>query len=92
MQTFLPKAFNKYFWDTNTTELSPGKNKTYMIERLLELGDLEELEWVNKNFSKQEVKKTIQDSRRITPKTGNFFSIYYGIPKGSLACMKKPSI
>jgi len=89
MQSNLPKNLNKYFWDTNTNNLSLDKNATYIIERLLELGDVDELEWINKNYSKEQILNTVQNSRRISPKTGNFFSLYYGIPKESLACMKR---
>jgi hypothetical protein len=88
----IPREFNKYFWDTDPDNLDIGNNKAYIIERLLELGDIEQLAWLNKAYSKEEIVKTIQKSRRISRKTGNFFSLYYGIPKGSLLCMKKHSI
>ncbi len=68
------------------------ENSTYIIERLLELGDINELEWLNKKYSKEQITNTLRSSRRISPKTGNFFSLYYGIPKEALACMKKRSI
>jgi hypothetical protein len=90
MKKTLPKAFDKYFWDTNTDTLSVDENYSYIIERLLELGDLDELAWVNNNYSKEKIEETLHKSRRISPKTGNFFSLYYKIPKDSLpACMKK---
>lgn len=89
MQNTLPEAFNKYFWDTKIENLSKDKNATYIIERLLELGNVNELKWINENYSKEQILKTVQNSRRISPKTGNFFSLYYGIPKESLLCMKK---
>ncbi len=89
MQSPLPKTFSKYFWDTRLDSISLDKNATYIIERLLELGDIEELEWINKNYSKEQIINTLRNSRRISPKTGNFFSLYYGIPKETLACMKK---
>lgn len=85
----LPKTLYKYFWDTKIETLSKDKNSTYIIERLLELGDIEELDWLNRNFTKDQILTTLQNSRRITPKTGNFFSLYYGISKESLTCMKK---
>jgi hypothetical protein len=86
----LPKDFGKYFWDTNIDKLSVDGNYSFIIERLLELGDLDELAWVNNNYSKEKIAETLYKSRRISPKTGNFFSLYYKIPKDSLvACMKK---
>ncbi|MBU0535190.1 hypothetical protein KKC62_03410 [Patescibacteria group bacterium] len=90
MKRTLPKNFDKYFWDVHTDKLSVDENYPFIIERLLELGDLEELAWVNNNYSKEKIAKTLCKSRRISPKTGNFFSLYYKIPKSSLlACTKK---
>ena len=93
MKRTVPKDFDKYFWDTNTDKLSVDGNYSFIIERLLELGDLDELAWVNNNYSKEKISETLSKSRRISPKTGNFFSLYYKIPKDSLvACTKKHSI
>ena len=92
MSKTIPQTFRKYFWDTDINKLSTTQNSTYIIERLLELGDIEELEWLNKTYNKKDIVKTLQNSRRISPKTGNFFSIYYKIPRESLVCMKKRSI
>lgn len=89
MEATLPKTATKYFWDTRVENLSVNRDRTYIIERLLNMGDLEELDWVNKNYSKEMIAQTVQNSRQLTPKTGNFFSMYYGIPKESLVCMKK---
>ncbi|MFZ2664034.1 MAG: hypothetical protein WAX66_01595 [Patescibacteria group bacterium] len=90
MKRTLPKDFSKYFWDINANKLSVDENYSFIIERLLELGDLDELAWVNNNYSKEKIAETLHKSRRISPKTGNFFSLYYKIPKDSLpACTKK---
>ena len=89
MQKNIPKTFSKYFWDTRIENLAIDKNHAYIIERLLELGDIKELDWVTTNYARDQILTTIKNSRRISPKTGNFFSLYYDIPKESLACMKK---
>lgn len=89
MQQAIPTSFNKYFWDVDRDKLSVAEHKTYIIERLLELGDLAELDWVNTNFRRDVILETLQHSRRLSPKTGNFFSLYYKVPRESLACMKK---
>ena len=92
MEKAFPKAFKKYFWDTDINKLSPLKNRAYVIERLFEYGDVQELDWLNYFYSKEDLITTLKTSRRISPKTGNFFALYYHVPKESLACMKKPSI
>ena len=89
MRNSIPKTFGKYFWDTKFENLSIDKNDTYIIERLLEMGDIKELQWINNTYTRKQILSTLQNSRRISPKTGNFFSLYYNVPKDSLACMKK---
>lgn len=92
MPKTIPQDFKKYFWDTNFTTLDINKNETYIIERLLELGDINELSWLNDAYNKDKIVQTLQNSRRISPKTGNFYSLYYKIPKDTILCMKKRSI
>jgi hypothetical protein len=89
MSKALPEAFNKYFWDTNTSNISVSQNSAYIIGRLFELGDIEALNWLNSTYDKGVIVKTLQESRIISPKTGNFYALYYKVPKESLACMKK---
>lgn len=88
METFIPKTFKKYFWDTDINKLDKEKNSSFIIERLLELGDINELNWLNNSYSKKRITTVIKNSRRISSKTGNFFSLYYNIPKESIVCMK----
>lgn len=69
----LPKAFKKYFWDTDFTKIDTKKHETYVIERLLEYGDLGAYKWVVKNFSKSKIRNIAANSRRISPKTQKFW-------------------
>jgi len=89
MQEVLPTDFKRYFWDTDVNKLSIEKNRNYIIERLLELGDIKELKWLNETYPKEDIIDTLKSSTRISPKTGNFFALYYQVPKDTLVCMKK---
>ena len=44
----IPKEFKKYFWDTDFEKLDIQKNKKYIISRLYNFGDIEEIKWLNK--------------------------------------------
>ncbi len=67
----------KYFWDTDVSNLDIDRHKTYIVERLLEFGDLDGLEWLDKTYQKSEIQKVIKKSGRISAKTANFFNLYY---------------
>jgi len=86
----LPDTFNKYFWDVQTGKLSLEKDKKFIIERLLEYGDKNEIDWLERHYDKNIIIDTIKNSKKISSKTGNFFALYYGIPKEELECIRKP--
>ena len=75
MMIKIPQTFQGYFWDTNLAKIDPKKHRTYLIERLLEYGDEKAYRWLNKNFSKATIRKVVAESRRISPKTRNFWSL-----------------
>ncbi len=85
----IPADFKRYFWDTNIENLDLQKHQNYIIERLLEFGDFEQIDWINKSYNREIIKSVLMSSKRISPKTGNFFSLIYNFPKEEMQCMKK---
>lgn len=69
----MPQSFKRYFWDTDFSKIDLKKNQTYVIERLLEYGDIAAYRWLTKNFPKAALKKIAAKSRRVSPKTKNFW-------------------
>ncbi|MFA6548069.1 MAG: hypothetical protein WCT11_03965 [Candidatus Magasanikbacteria bacterium] len=63
------------FWDTDVKKLKPKKHSKYIIERILDFGNDTEVRWMNKNFSKQKIKKVVKTSRVLQPKTKNLWRI-----------------
>lgn len=87
--TSLPKFLHRYFWDIDAQKLHPQKRPQYVIQRLLEMGDEKAVRWVRKNFSQKQIVKTICQSRQITPKTASFWSLFLGINKKKIKCLRK---
>src|SRR3990170_3080453 len=50
------------------------KNARYVIERILELGGLDALQWLQRNYPTRRIVETLEISRKITPKSRNFFT------------------
>ncbi len=81
---------HKYFWDIKPDAISVDKDKKFIIERLLEYGDIAEIRWLEKQYDKKNIVDALKKSKRISSKTGNFFALYYGIAKQELECIRKP--
>ncbi len=64
-----------FFWETDLDKISIEENKTYIIERILELGDRDAVQWLFANISRDDIKKALEESKNISYKSQNFWSI-----------------
>lgn len=72
--------FNKrIFWDIDPKSLDKQENKQFIIERILEFGDVPDIKWLENNFNKEEISKVLQISKTISVRTASFFKLFYHI-------------
>ena len=90
MNSDIPEHINKYLWDVNVGELSLEKHSKFIIERVLEYGDLDTIKWLENVYSKDIITNVLIKSKRISPKTGSLYALYFDIPRESLLCIRKP--
>lgn len=69
------------FWDTPVEKIDLKKNQRYIIERVLTRGFLEDFYILLQLYTTNELKAAIIKSRELDPKTINFCSQYFNIPK-----------
>ncbi len=48
------------FWDTDPKKIDLKKHARYVIERVLEFGDISEAKWLFQQYTKRVIKKVIQ--------------------------------
>lgn len=53
------------FWDTDLAKIDPKKNARYIIERILEFGNEDEVRWVWQNYSPKFIKHVMNKSRGV---------------------------
>lgn len=56
----IPKSFQGILWSANVKNLDLEKNKNYIIHQVLVYGDLNEINWLFKVYSKKEIKKVFE--------------------------------
>ena len=86
MSTFLKQINQAYFWDVSLDKLDESKSKRLIIERIINFGNLQEIKQLIAYFGKDEVTKTICKLNYLDPKTLNFFSLVFRIPKTKFKC------
>jgi hypothetical protein len=71
----LPDFLQPFFWETELSQINIDTNKPYIIERILELGDLSAVSWLFSNYPKNEIKEILEESRKVSPKSRNFWQL-----------------
>jgi hypothetical protein len=69
----IPAKFAKYFWDYDLESLSIEKHRRLVIERILNFGDDQALEWLFERIDRESIKTVVQSGRELTDKTRNFW-------------------
>ncbi|MHB0976452.1 MAG: DUF6922 domain-containing protein [Candidatus Aquicultorales bacterium] len=59
------------------------KNAPYVIERVLEFGDLAALDWIESVYGKQRIIEVVLASRKVSEKSRNFWKVWYGLSAAS---------
>jgi len=82
--------FKKLFWDVDFSTIDPVKNKRFVIERVLEYGDLSHFKKLKEIYSLDDIKEVLKSSKTISFKTANFYALILKVPRKEVLCLKKP--
>lgn len=85
-------AFKKLFWDVDFSKIDPVKNKRFVIERVLEYGDLSHFKKLKEVYSLDDIKEVLKNSKTISFKTANFYALILHVPRKDVLCLRKPLI
>jgi len=92
MKPILEQLNKTYFWDVDLQRLDEIKSKRLIIERVMNFGTLQEIKLIKRYYEKKEVIKIICDLNYIDPKTLNFFSLLFNIPKSNFKCYTRKQL
>lgn len=87
-ENITPLLKKNYIWDI---EIKPGKPvpERLIVERIFSFGTLEEAALVIRYFGRKKVEDFLVHLNYLDPKTLNFVSKFFGIPKKDFKCYTK---
>jgi len=92
MSEFLQKLNNTYFWDIDPLQLDANKSKRLIIERVMNYGNMDEIRLIKKFYGEKEIADTLSKINYIDPKTLNFISVLFQIPKTKFKCYTRKQL
>ncbi len=75
----VPEDLSSLFWDTNRRQIHLRRHARYVIERVLELGRLDAVSWLQRVYPVQTIIDVLTVSKVITAKSGNFWKLWFGV-------------
>ena len=85
----IPQHARPLFWDIDVDSFDPRAFPRYTIERVLEYGSEDDLEWMRRTFAQEQILDVLRTDRRLTPLSANFWALYFGIPPADVASLKE---
>lgn len=86
----IPEGTRKLFWDVKKEEVDPERYPSYIISRIMDYGDVEDVKWMLKTFSREQIIEVVKKRRGLSRKSAIFWSVYFEIPREEIECLKSP--
>lgn len=77
----IPKKLKPLFPEYEIADINAGKDRVVVLGRILEVGSIRELKWLNSRYSANEIKEFIKHdaSRLLSSRSLNFWSHFYKV-------------
>jgi hypothetical protein len=86
----IPERIQRLFWDADKRAVDLRVHRSYVILRVMDFGDPEDVQWMLATYSSGEIIEVVKRSRGLSRKSGSFWGNHFHIPKGEIACLQGP--
>jgi len=70
------------FWDVDRKKIDPEKHRQFIVERILDRGDLDDFKWSEKYYGKKTMKEIfLKSAKKFNAKTRNFWCLLFNLEK-----------
>lgn len=86
----LPKRLQKYFWDVDLNQLNMIDDADFVLKRVLEHGETQDIFWLKQNYSQEKFRHVLKTYRDFSRKTGLFWSSLLNLNPSEVKCLQIP--
>lgn len=85
----LPNSHHRFFWDCSPEQLDLNQNSPYIIERLMDTGDMDAVRWMLGAYPREKLISVLKSTRSLTRKSAHFWALYFNINPTEVPCTQK---
>ena len=86
MKKAMPLLNKRIFWDVDFTSINYDKDDRFVIERVFDRGDVEDIRQVRRYYGDKKIKEVLTTAKYLFDETINFCSAIFDIPKDKFRC------
>lgn len=86
----IPERIQRLFWDADKKTVDLQAHCFYIIGRIIDYGDLEDVRWMLATYSAEKIMGVVKKSRGLSRKSGSFWGNHFRIPREEIACLQEP--
>ena len=79
MKQGIPAQIRPLFWDVDVERIDHARNAEYVISRILEWTTPPALEWLENQYSAQQIIEVNRTSRKVSKRSREFWNLWYGV-------------
>jgi hypothetical protein len=83
---FISKLSPTLFWDVDISTLDAEKHASYIVERVLSRGKMEDFKLTKAYYGKPKIKRISKKLRYMDDRVLHFCSIYFNVPISDFRC------
>jgi hypothetical protein len=74
----IPVRVRRLFWDTDPGSLDSSLHAAAIIERVLEMGDLQDMRWLQLRYAGTAIAQVLALSKGLSPRSRTFWNLWFG--------------
>lgn len=86
----IPERIKRHIWDARADEVDLERHKAFLIRRIIEFGDLDDVRWMLDTYPRGEIIQVLKKSKGISRKSAWFWATYFDVAPEDIACLKTP--
>ncbi|MFO7822269.1 MAG: hypothetical protein R6V56_09490 [Lentisphaeria bacterium] len=87
--SIIDKLPARLFWDIDHKKLDSEKHKRFIITRVMERGDIEDVQAIWNKYSHDKIREALTTARYLSPKTTAFFSNQFSLSEDAFRAHRR---
>jgi hypothetical protein len=84
----IPLRIRRLFWDVDKDAVDLKLHRSYIIRRIIDYGNIEDVRWMLKAYSSDEIIDVVKKSRGLSRRSAWFWVHYFQILPEEVECLK----